>query len=88
MQDIFDLFDPIFCNPDFEEEKFHNCQQCIWSNLSNNCIAVTTAVVFLSSIQLNYLVFSGFLCYCVNNFVLEECIPSVKEGFLICSSDN
>ena len=25
MQDTFDLL--IFCNPDFEEEKFHNCQQ-------------------------------------------------------------
>ena len=22
MQDIFGLFDPIFCNPDFEEENF------------------------------------------------------------------
>ena len=41
-------FDPIFCNPWFWRRKFHNCQQCIWSNLSNICIAVTTAVGFLS----------------------------------------
>ena len=44
MQDIFDLLIP-FSVTLILNSKFHNCQQCMRSNISNNCIAVITAVV-------------------------------------------
>ena len=44
MQDIFDLLIP-FSVTLILNKKFHNCQQCMRSNISNNCIAVITAVV-------------------------------------------